>query len=68
MANTMKNKSLKRKAMLEKTEKKSKVFLKTKFLQLWNSETEQIEYYRGRHLIRSVLMLAVVLQRMTTGI
>jgi hypothetical protein len=52
MAKTMKNKSLKRRAMLEKTERKSKAILKTKILQLWNSQTEEIEYYKGKLLIR----------------
>jgi hypothetical protein len=61
MANTLKNKSLKRKAMLEKTERKSRSSLKTKILQLWNTETEEIEYYKGKHLIRSVFILAAAL-------
>lgn len=61
MANTMKNKSLKRKAMLEKTERKSRSSLKTKILQLWNTETEEIEYYKGKRLIRSVFILAAAL-------
>lgn len=47
--------------MLENTERKSKASLKTQILQLWNSETEEIEYYKGRQLIRSVFILAVAL-------
>lgn len=46
--------------MLDKTERKSKAILKTRILQLWNSETEEIEYYKGKILIRSVLILSVV--------
>jgi hypothetical protein len=52
---------LKRKAMLEKTERKSRSSLKTKILQLWNTETEEIEYYKGKHLIRSVFILTAAL-------
>ncbi len=61
MAHTMRNKFLKRKAMLETTERKSKSLLKNLILQLWNSETEEIEYYKGKKLLRIVMMFAVVL-------
>ncbi len=61
MINTMKNKSLKGRTILENKERKSRNSLKVEILQLWNSETEEIEYYRGKKLIRSFLMLATVL-------
>ena len=57
----MKNKSLKGRTILENKERKSRNSLKVEILQLWNSETEEIEYYRGKKLIRSFLMLATVL-------
>ena len=61
MAHTMRNKSLKRRVMLENTGRKSKSSLKNQILQLWNSETEEIEYYKGRKLIGSFLFLAILL-------
>ena len=61
MVHTMRNKSLKRRFMLESTGRKSKSSLKNQILQHWNSETEEIEYYKGTKLIRSILILAIAL-------
>jgi hypothetical protein len=61
MINTMRNKSLKGRTILENKERKSRNSLKIEILQLWNSETEEIEYYKGKKLIRSFLLFAMVL-------
>ena len=47
--------------MLENKDRKSRNSLKVEILQLWNSETEEIEYYKGKKLIRSFLIFAIVL-------
>lgn len=61
MLHTTKNKPVKKRAMIKNTGRESKKALKAEILQLWNSETEEIEYYRGKKLIRSILMLTVIL-------
>lgn len=61
MLHSMKSKSLKGRTILENKERKSRKSLKVEILQLWNSETEEIEYYKGRKLIRSVFILTAVM-------
>jgi len=61
MLHSMKSKSLKGRTMLDNKERKSRKSLKVEILQLWNSETEEIEYYKGRQLIRTVFILTSVM-------
>jgi chemotaxis protein MotB len=61
MIKTMKNKSLRGRTIVENKGRKSRNSTKIDILQLWNSETEEIEYYKGKKLIRSFLIFAMVL-------
>lgn len=61
MLHTTKNKPSKKRSIIKNAGRKSRKSFKAEILQLWNSETEEIEYYRGKQLVRSVLMLTVIL-------
>ncbi len=46
---------------IRKVNRKSRTSFKKDILQIWNSETDNIEYYRGNQLVRISLMLALLL-------
>ena len=61
MLHTTKNKPVKKRALLQNADRKSRNSAKIEILQIWNIETEEIEYYKGRQLIRSIFILTVIL-------
>ncbi len=58
---TSKNKSFRKRGWVKNSVRNSKAKEKAGVLQLWNSETEEIEYYKGNRLIHSVFIISALL-------